>query len=150
MPLEQNLNTNTHPDPLVSHGGPAGSAAVKGRGGLPDPLGQLNCFNHGPMRTLTKEPGRNHRLLFCCRGSQQGWEWSAGAVTAPITTAGLLFICFGGCFIPGDSKGSQDDILQCNFQLGMAVNSAAQGDTHTLAYSIAGINLHSLILFTFL
>lgn len=40
---------NTFPPAAsVSHGGPAGSAAVKGRGGLPDPLGDLSCFNHGP------------------------------------------------------------------------------------------------------
>lgn len=50
--------------------------AVRGRGGTPppDPFCELNCFNQGPMWTPTKEAGRNHRLLFCCRGSQRGWE----------------------------------------------------------------------------
>lgn len=70
------------------------------------PLVSLACFNHGLMWTPTKEPGRNHRLLFCCWGSQRGWERAAGSVAAPVTTAGLLFICFGDCFIPGDSKGN--------------------------------------------
>ena len=79
-------------------------AAVKGRGGSPDPLCELNCFNQGPMWTLTKEPGRNHRLLLCCRGSHRGWERAAGSVAAPCSTAGLLFIC---CFIPGDSEGGR-------------------------------------------
>lgn len=35
--------------PEALHGKAAGRAAVMGRGGPPDPLGDLNCFNHGPM-----------------------------------------------------------------------------------------------------
>lgn len=70
------------------------------------PSVSLACFNHGPMWTLTKEPGWNHRLLFCCTGSQWGCEGPAGPAAAPVTTAGLQFICFGDRFIPGDSKGS--------------------------------------------
>lgn len=95
------------PFPEALRGKAAGRAAVKGRGGPRDPLCDLNCFNHGPMWTPTKEPRRNHRLLFCVRGSHRGWEQAAGSAAAPITTAGLLFICFGDCFIPGDSEGSK-------------------------------------------
>ncbi|KAI4788693.1 hypothetical protein KUCAC02_035698 [Chaenocephalus aceratus] len=61
-----------------------------------DPLCELNCFNQAPMWPPTKDPGPNHRLLFCFGGSQRG----------RITSAGRRFICFGVCFIPGDSEGS--------------------------------------------
>lgn len=104
--LPENLTLLSPQFPAALPGKAAGRAAVRGRGGPQDPPGEVNCFNQGPMWTLTKEPGWNHRLLFCCRGSHRGWERAAASVFAPVTTAGLRFICFGDCFIPGDSKGS--------------------------------------------
>lgn len=105
--LERHLNTNTRRSTLRWRDLLQVVLLPGTRAGLRDPLGEVNCFKHGPMWTSTKEPGRNHRLLLCCGGSQQGWEWSAGPAAAPIASAGLLPICFGACFIPGDSKGSR-------------------------------------------
>lgn len=52
--------------------GSAGKGKREGASGPPSV--SLACFNRGPMRAPTKEPGWNHRLLLCCTGSQRGCE----------------------------------------------------------------------------
>lgn len=88
-----------HKNPLLSHQFP--KATGREGEGRRTPSVSLACFNHGPMWTPTKEPRWNHRLLLCCQGSHRGCERPAGPAAAPAATAGLCFICFGDCFIPG-------------------------------------------------
>lgn len=56
----------------VAGKGSAGEGKREGASGPPSV--SLACFNPGPMRPPTKEPGWNHRLLLCCTGSQRGCE----------------------------------------------------------------------------
>lgn len=83
------------------------------RGGPRDPLSEWNCFNQGPMPTPTKEPGRNHRLLLCCGGSQRGWERAAGPVAAPQASA-LFALEIVLSQVTVKAARSRDDVLHCN------------------------------------
>ena len=88
--------------PEALHGKAAGRAAVRGRGGPRDPLGEVNCFNHGPMRAPDKRARSESPSAPLLQGEPARLGAGRGLSSAPVTTAGLRFICF----IPGDSEGS--------------------------------------------
>lgn len=99
-----------------------GGAALRrrGRGGAGGPPSEsLACFNQGPMRALTKEPGWNHRLLLCCTGSQRGCEGlrGCGGCSRRHSRPSALFaleIVLSQVTVKG--TGSRHDILHCHEQ----------------------------------
>lgn len=81
---------------------------------------------------------------FVARGASGAARGLAASAAAPVATAGLRFICFGDCFIPGDSEGSRFPAWY--IALSRPVRQGLQGvhtHTHTHLIVIPFISWHA-------